>query len=193
MKLVFATQNRNKLREIQELMPEGIEIVSLQDIGHEEELEETAITLDGNARQKAEFIYRKYGYSCFADDTGLEVDALDGAPGVYSARYAGASRDNLKNMMKVLDELTGNPDRGAQFRTVICLFHEGNIYNFDGIVRGIILENPVGDGGFGYDPIFAPEGETRSFAEMTSQEKNAVSHRGRAIARLVEWIRENVA
>ncbi|NVK27855.1 MAG: non-canonical purine NTP diphosphatase [Flavobacteriia bacterium] len=191
MKLVFATQNQNKLKEVQELMPEGIELVSLNDIGHEEELEETAISLDGNARQKAEFIYRKYNMNCFADDTGLEIDALDGAPGVYSARYAGAAKDATANMMKVLDELSGNPNREAQFRTAICLFWKDKMHTFDGVVRGSILENPVGDEGFGYDPIFAPEGETRSFAEMTSKEKNERSHRGRAIAKLVDWLSEN--
>lgn len=192
MKLVFATQNENKLREVQELMPEGIELVSLADIGHTEELDETAVTLDGNARQKAEFIYRTYNMSCFADDTGLEVDALDGAPGVYSARYAGPAKDSRANMMKLIDELQGNPNRGAQFRTSICLFLNGDVHTFDGVVRGAILESPVGDEGFGYDPIFRPEGEMRSFAQMTSKEKNTMSHRGRAIRNLVSWLAENV-
>lgn len=192
MKLVFATQNRNKLREVSAMMPEGIELVNLEDIGHTEELEETSDTLDGNALQKAEYIFQNYHVSCFADDTGLEIDALDGAPGVYSARYAGDSKDSNANMDKVLEEMEGVEDRSAQFRTSICLFWQGNVYYFEGVVRGRILHEKVGAEGFGYDPIFAPEGEDRSFAEMSSAEKNAMSHRGRAIASLVNWLSENV-
>lgn len=192
MKLVFATQNRNKLREVSAMMPEGIELVNLEDIGHTEELEETSDTLDGNALQKAEYIFQNYHVSCFADDTGLEIDALDGAPGVYSARYAGDSKDSNANMDKVLEEMEGVEDRSAQFRTSICLFWQGNVYYFEGVVRGRILHEKAGAEGFGYDPIFAPEGEDRSFAEMSSAEKNAMSHRGRAIASLVNWLSENV-
>lgn len=192
MKLVFATQNRNKLREVSTMMPEGIELVNLEDIGHTEELEETSDTLDGNALQKAEYIFQNYHVSCFADDTGLEIDALDGAPGVYSARYAGDSKDSNANMDKVLEEMEGVEDRSAQFRTSICLFWKGNVYYFEGVVRGRILHEKAGAEGFGYDPIFAPEGEDRSFAEMSFAEKNAMSHRGRAIASLVNWLSENV-
>ncbi len=191
MELVFATQNENKLKEVQEMMPEGIKLLSLNDIGHSDELQETAPSLEGNARQKAEFIYREYNVNCFADDTGLEIDALDGAPGVYSARYAGSAKDATANMMKVLDELSGNPNREARFKTAICMFLDGDIHTFEGTVEGYILENPVGEGGFGYDPIFAPEGESRSFAEMKAEEKNAMSHRGRAIKNLVDWLAEN--
>lgn len=191
MELVFATQNENKLKEVQEMMPEGIKLLSLNDLGHSDELQETAPSLEGNARQKAEFIYREYNVNCFADDTGLEIDALDGAPGVYSARYAGSAKDATANMMKVLDELSGNPNREARFKTAICMFLDGDIHTFEGTVEGYILENPVGEGGFGYDPIFAPEGESRSFAEMKAEEKNAMSHRGRAIKNLVDWLAEN--
>lgn len=192
MKLVFASQNENKVAEVRAMMPPGVELLSLGDLGHEEELAETAVTLDGNARQKAEFVYRKYGVNCFADDTGLEIDELDGAPGVYSARYAGPAKDSTANMMKVLDELLGNAHRGAQFRTAICLFLENDVHTFEGVVRGTILENPVGEQGFGYDPIFSPEGDTRSFAEMDMAEKAKLSHRGKAIAHLVEFLRDQV-
>lgn len=192
MKLVFASQNENKVAEVRAMMPPGVELLSLGDLGHEDELAETAVTLDGNARQKAEFVYRKYGVNCFADDTGLEIDELDGAPGVYSARYAGPAKDSTANMMKVLDELLGNAHRGAQFRTAICLFLENDVHTFEGVVRGTILENPVGEQGFGYDPIFSPEGDTRSFAEMDMAEKAKLSHRGKAIAHLVEFLRDQV-
>lgn len=191
MKLVFATQNKNKLSEVQQLMPEGIELVSLGDIGHFDDLEETQDTLQGNAQQKAEFVAQKYGMSCFADDTGLEIDALNGAPGVYSARYAGEEKSSEANMAKVLSELEGANNRSAQFRTSICLVWQGEMHFFDGVVRGNITQSKEGEEGFGYDPIFQPEGETRSFAQMTSIEKNSMSHRGRAIRKLVEWLEAN--
>ncbi|NVK05741.1 MAG: non-canonical purine NTP diphosphatase [Flavobacteriia bacterium] len=188
MKIVFATQNENKLKEVQSMMPEGVELISLTTLGQEEELEETSSTLEGNAEQKAVFVYEKFGMSCFADDTGLEIDALDGAPGVYSARYAGEAKSAEANMDKVLQELSGSTNRQAQFRTSICLVSEGQKQFFDGIVKGRILSSRQGEKGFGYDPIFAPEGEERSFAEMSQDEKNAISHRGRAIRALKEFL-----
>lgn len=192
MKIVFATQNSNKVREVQALMPEGIELISLLDLGHTEDLEETSSTLEGNAKQKAEFVFNKYGVPCFADDTGLEIDALKGAPGVYSARYAGPQKDSLDNMKKVLEELKGEENRKAQFRTAISLFLKGEEHRFEGLVRGEIIETLMGDQGFGYDPIFIPEGEKRTFAQMTSTEKGVMSHRGRAIRSLVEWLHANI-
>lgn len=192
MKLVFATQNKNKLVEVQALMPRGIELVSLLDIGHSEDLEETADTLQGNALQKAEFVFKTYGLPCFADDTGLEIDALNGEPGVYSARYAGPEKDSEANMDKVLNELSDKEDRSAQFRTSICLYTREGVKYFEGVVRGTILPSRKGEQGFGYDPIFAPEGKSLSFAEMTRDEKNAMSHRGRAIQALVKYLAENM-
>lgn len=188
MKIVFATQNENKLAEVQSMMPAGVELISLTTLGQEEELEETSSTLEGNAEQKAVFVYEKFGMSCFADDTGLEIDAINGAPGVYSARYAGEAKSAEANMDKVLQELSETSNRQAQFRTSICLVLEGEKHFFNGIVKGRILSSRQGEKGFGYDPIFAPEGEERSFAEMSQEEKNAISHRGRAIRALKEFL-----
>ena len=188
MKIVFATNNPNKLKEIQALMPAGIEILSLKEIGCTEDIPETGDTLEANAFQKAHYLKEHYDYDCFADDTGLEVDALEGAPGVYSARYAGPERSAEANMAKILSELKGNNNRKAQFRTAIALILNGEEHLFEGKVEGHISEAKQGKEGFGYDPIFIPENETRSFAQMSMEEKGAISHRGRAVRKLVEHL-----
>ncbi len=188
MKLVFATNNIHKLKEVKEILLNSIEILSLQDIGCQEDIEETATTLEGNAKLKADYITKNYGYDCFADDTGLEVTALNGKPGVYSARYAGNHRDSKKNMEKLLNELDKKTNREAQFRTSIALNFNGHQYFFEGICKGSILKEKTGNGGFGYDPIFAPLGSPFSFAEMDSEEKNAISHRGIAVKKLVHFL-----
>ena len=188
MKIVFATNNPNKLKEIKALMPLGIDILSLKEIGCNEEIPETGITLEANAFQKAYYIKEHYGYDCFADDTGLEIEALSGAPGVYSARYAGPERNAEANMEKILNELKGNVNRKAQFRTAIALILNGEEQLFEGIVEGHISEARQGKKGFGYDPIFFPENEQRSFAQMSMSEKGAISHRGRAVRKLVDFL-----
>lgn len=188
MKLVFATNNLNKLKEVQEMLPSSIELLSLKDINCNEEVDETENTLQGNAKLKADYITKNYGYNCFADDTGLEVEALDGKPGVYSARFAGEPRNAERNMQKLLDELKNKSNRNAQFRTAICLNLDGKQFLFEGICTGEILQSKQGDKGFGYDPIFKPEGYQQSFAEMSSDEKNKISHRGIAIEKLVEFL-----
>ena len=188
MKLVFATNNLNKLSEVQKMLPESIQLLSLKDINCFDDIEETATTLEGNAQIKANYITQKFGYNCFADDTGLEVDSLNGEPGVYSARYAGEPTNAENNMQKLLSELKNKSNRKAQFRTSICLNLDGKQYLFDGISNGKILTEKQGEQGFGYDPIFQPEGYTQSFAEMTSEEKNSISHRGRAIQKLVDFL-----
>ncbi len=177
MELVFATHNDNKLKEIQSLFPKGYRLISLTDIKCTEDIEETGITLKENALIKADYVKKKYNYDCFADDTGLEIDFLKGAPGIYSARYAGNERDNEKNILKVLNELEGQVNRDAQFRTVIVLCIGTKSYFFEGIVKGTILHQPQGEKGFGYDSIFMPENCDRSFAEMSREEKNKISHR----------------
>ena len=188
MKLVFATNNLNKLKEVQEILSDSIEVLSLKDIGCFEDVEETEATLEGNARLKADHITKNYGYHCFADDTGLEVDALDGKPGVYSARYGGEHGNSEKNMQKLLKELHGKVNRKAQFRTAVALNLENKQYLFEGICEGKILEKKTGTGGFGYDPIFKPTEASTSFAEMNSEEKNKISHRGIAIQKLVQFL-----
>jgi len=188
MKLVFATNNLNKLKEVQEILSDSIEVLSLKDIGCFEDVEETEATLEGNARLKADHITKNYGYHCFADDTGLEVDALDGKPGVYSARYGGEHGNSEKNMQKLLKELQGKATRKAQFRTAVALNLENKQYLFEGICEGEILEKKTGTGGFGYDPIFKPTESSKSFAEMNSEEKNKISHRGIAIQKLVDFL-----
>lgn len=190
MKLVFATHNQNKLEEVQRLLPVSIELLSLTDIGCFEDIPETAQTFEGNAQLKADFITQQYGYNCFADDTGLEVEALGGAPGVYSARYAGPGNNSEANIRKLLGALEGAENRKAQFRTVIVLNRNGNRYVFEGICRGSILYQPRGEMGFGYDPVFQPEGSELSFAEMTMDEKGEISHRGKAITKLVSFLSE---
>ncbi|WP_369049446.1 non-canonical purine NTP diphosphatase [Tenacibaculum sp. UWU-22] len=188
MKLVFATNNLNKLTEVQKMLPNTIELLSLKDINCFDDIEETATTLEGNAQIKANYITKNFGYNCFADDTGLEVEALNGAPGVYSARYAGEPANTEKNMEKLISELHHKTNKKAQFRTVICLNLNEKQFFFNGICKGNILSKKQGNHGFGYDPIFKPEGYDKSFAEMTSQQKNKISHRGLAIEKLVTFL-----
>ena len=188
MKLVFATNNLHKLREVQEMLSNSIEVLSLKDIGCFEDIEETDSTLEGNAKLKADYITEKYGFDCFADDTGLEVEALDGDPGVYSARYAGEHGNAEKNMEKLLNELQNKSSRKAKFRTIIALNLRNKQYLFEGICEGEILNEKSGVKGFGYDPIFKPKNASCSFAEMNSEEKNIISHRGIAIQELVQFL-----
>ena len=192
MRLVFATNNKHKLEEVRDILGSEVEVLSLSDIGCNDDIPETADTLQGNALIKARHIYNKYNVSCFADDTGLEVEALNGAPGVLSARYAGDGHDSEANMQKLLQNLTGESNRNAQFRTVIALIIDGKEMLFDGIVKGIITETRMGDSGFGYDPIFIPEGYNESFAQMGSDEKNSISHRYRATKKLNDYLKENL-
>jgi XTP/dITP diphosphohydrolase len=187
-KLIFATNNPHKLREIKELLNGRFDIISLEEVGIREDIPETADTLEENALQKARFVYERTGLDCFADDTGLEVDALDGAPGVYSARYAGAKASFDDNMDKLLEALEGKENRKAKFRTVISLIFAGNEYLFEGRVDGVILSGKSGSGGFGYDPVFLPDGFDKSFAEMEANQKNAISHRGRSVQKLVKFL-----
>ena len=191
MKLVFATNNKHKLDEIRAILGDKIELLSLNDINCHDDIPETADTLQGNALIKARYIYDKFGVNCFADDTGLEVDSLGGEPGVYSARYAGEECDPKANMNKLLDNLTGKTDRNAQFRTVIALIIDGEEKLFEGNVKGIISNEKMGDAGFGYDPIFIPEGFSESFAQMSSEMKNSISHRYRATEKLCKYLKEN--
>jgi XTP/dITP diphosphohydrolase len=188
MKIVFATNNLNKLEEIRNLVPENIKIIGLNDIQCIEELPETQLTLEGNALQKANYIYSKYGFNCFADDTGLEIDALGGEPGVFSARYAGEACKAEDNMRKVLDKLKGEKVRSAKFRTVIALIIKGKETFFEGKFNGSITKIMNGAEGFGYDPIFRPFGYDLTFAEMTKAEKGAISHRGKAVEKLILFI-----
>jgi XTP/dITP diphosphohydrolase len=189
MKLVFATNNKHKLDEIRDILGGKIEVLSLNDIDCHDEIPETADTLQGNALIKARYIHEKFGVNCFADDTGLEVDALDGAPGVYSARYAGEECNSEANMHKLLHNLTGKSDRKAQFRTVIALIIDGEEKLFNGIIKGEITDEKKGDSGFGYDPIFIPEGFSVSFAQMGNEEKNKISHRYRAAIQLSNYLK----
>lgn len=188
MKLVFATSNRNKIKEINHLLGDKFDLLGLEDIGCTEEIPETRPSIEGNASQKAFYVYEKYHYDCFADDTGLEVEALKGAPGVLSARYAGEEKDASKNMDKVLLELKGSSNRKARFKTVISLVIGGKETRFEGVVNGIILPQRQGQEGFGYDPIFRPEGYDRSFAEMSIDEKNRISHRAIAVKKLIAYL-----
>ncbi len=188
MKIVFATNNKNKVKEVKALLPDHIEILSLEDIGCKDEIVEDADTIEGNARIKADYITEKYGYDCFADDTGLEVDALNGAPGVYAARYAGNEATYEDNVQKMLREMKDKTNRKARFITVVALNLQGKQYLFKGVCEGKILEENRGDAGFGYDPIFQPEGFKRSFAEMDLEEKGKVSHRGKAIKELITFL-----
>jgi XTP/dITP diphosphohydrolase len=190
MKLVFATNNSNKLKEIQHKLGNQIELLGLKDIGCDEDIPETATTLEGNALQKAMYVYEKFGYNCFADDTGLEIDALNGEPGVYSARYAGEAKDAQANMDKVIEKLENRANRNARFRTVIALIINGKQTLMDGEIKGTILPKKRGLEGFGYDPIFQPEGYEQSFAEMDLNEKNKISHRARAVEKLVAFLNQ---
>lgn len=191
MNLVFATHNRNKVSEIQALMPEGIVIKTLEDIGCMEDIAETADTLQGNAELKAKYVANNYGFACFSDDSGLEVEALDMRPGVHSARYAGDTKDDEANIQKMLRELDGVSNRKAQFRTVISLIIDGKASQFEGIVKGTIRKEKAGTAGFGYDPIFEPEDCGITFAEMSQQDKNKRSHRARAFEKMVHFLKEN--
>lgn len=189
-KLVVATNNAHKLEEIAAILGNEMELLSLKDIQCNVDIPETANTLEGNARQKAMYIYENYGMDCFADDTGLEVEALDGAPGVFSARYAGDGHDSEANMQKLLAELDGKENRKAQFRTAICLIMHGKEYLFEGIVKGIIIKEKRGNTGFGYDPIFVPEGHSLTFAELGNDIKNTISHRARAVGKLCQFLQK---
>lgn len=189
MKLVFATNNKNKILEVQQLLPSPIEIISLESIGCFEEIPETADTIEGNAIMKANFVTSNYGYDCFADDTGLEVSALNGEPGVDSAHYAGEQRSSEDNMNKLLDALTNTTNRKAQFKTVIALNLNGKQHLFTGIAAGKITLEKTGNQGFGYDPIFQPEGYEVTFAQLSLQEKGAISHRGKATEQLINFLK----
>ena len=188
-KLGFATNNAHELEEIAAILGEKIELLSLKDIECTADIPETADTLEGNATQKAEYIYQQYGLDCFADDTGLEVEALDGAPGVFSARYAGEGHNSEDNMQKLLQNLQGVTNRKAQFRTVICLIWDGKKYLFEGICKGEIIEEKRGNAGFGYDPIFVPEGYDQTFAELGNDIKNSISHRAKAVELLCNFLK----
>ena len=191
MKLVFASNNKNKIQEIQALVPNTIQIVSLEEIGCFEDIPETADTIEGNAILKADYVTKKYGYDCFADDTGLEVEALNGAPGVYSARYAGEQKDANDNMDKLLFELKDKTNRRANFKTVIALNLNGKQNLFTGIINGKIIEEKIGTNGFGYDPIFVADRYEKTFAELTMEEKSTISHRGIAVKQLIEELKKN--
>lgn len=189
MKIIFATGNKHKLEEVQAVLGGGFDIVSPASIGITDDIPETCDTLEGNARQKSRFLYDRTGENCFADDTGLEVEALGGAPGVYSARYAGPGNDSQANMELLLRNLEGVDNRKARFRTVISLILDDREYFFEGTVSGRIITEPQGEKGFGYDPIFIPDGESRTFAQMDAESKNRISHRGRAVSRLAEFLK----
>lgn len=188
MKIVFATNNLHKIEEIQALLPSNIEILSLESIGCVEEIPETAATIEENAVMKANYILENYGYDCFADDTGLEVEILNGEPGVYSARYAGEARSADDNMTKLLQKLEGKSNRNAQFKTVICLNINGKQQLFVGIANGKIRTQKVGNSGFGYDPIFCPLGFDVTFAQLSLDEKNRISHRAKAASLLIDYL-----
>jgi len=190
--LIFATNNKHKLTEIQAITQNNILIRSLNEIGCTEDIPETADTLEGNALLKAEYIYNTYKKNCFADDTGLEVEALDGRPGVYSARFAGSAHDFEANIDKVLHELEGFVNRKARFRTVIALIIDGSVQYFEGIVDGVIIAKRRGIKGFGYDPVFLPDGYSDTFAEMPLSEKNKISHRAKAVNKLVDFLKTGI-
>ena len=191
MKLVFASNNKHKIKELKELLPDKFEIVSLEDIGCTEDIAETADTIEGNAILKANYVTQNYGLPCFADDSGLEVEALDGAPGVYSARYAGEQKSDFDNIEKLLEQLKHSQNRKAQFKTVIVLNLNNEQHLFTGIIEGEITTAKRGTNGFGYDPVFVAENSSKTFAELTSEEKNKVSHRARAVEKLSNWLAIN--
>ncbi|MDE6183571.1 MAG: non-canonical purine NTP diphosphatase [Rikenellaceae bacterium] len=190
-KVVFATNNANKLREVQQMI-DGVELVTLAQCGITEDIPETASTIEGNSSLKSHYVYDRLSVDCFADDTGLEVDALGGAPGVHSARYAGKAKCNEDNIALLLANLEGQSNRRARFRTVISLIWNGCEHLFEGVVDGVITESRHGDGGFGYDPVFMPEGYDVTFAQMDAKTKNAISHRGRAVEKLVAFLRQQI-
>ena len=191
MKLIFATHNSNKAFEIQKLLHKDFQVLSLDDIDFQEEIPENEPTIEANSAFKAQFIFNKFNLNCFADDTGLEIEALNGKPGVHSARYAGEERNSDANMNRVLDELSGIENRNARFKTVITLIINGDQHIFEGIVNGQIISEKRGTNGFGYDPIFIPENETRTFAEIELTEKNKFSHRARALEKMIEFLKKN--
>jgi len=191
IELVFATNNVNKLKEVQAQLPKGIKLINLKSIGCTVDIPETQDTIEGNAIQKANYIKENYGYDCFADDTGLEVEALNGAPGVYSARYAGPKKKAEDNIQKLLSELKNEPNRKAQFKTVIALHYNNELLLFKGICKGEITPKKIGSGGFGYDPIFKPTGKLKTFAELSLAEKNSIGHRGRAVKQLIQYFNKN--
>ncbi len=188
MEIVFATNNEHKLRELQQILGQQFKLLSLRDIGCEEDIPEESPTIEENSMDKAVYVFKKYNKNCFADDTGLEVEALDGRPGVISARYAGEEKNMDKNIEKVLSELEGKTNRNARFKTVISLIIDGKKYQFEGFVNGTIIKEKKGKGGFGYDPVFAPDGYDNTFAEMAADEKNKISHRGLAVKKLVDFL-----
>jgi len=188
MKICFATNNAKKLEEVKAALGDKIQIVSLQEIGCTEELPETGDTLEHNAFQKATYVKEHYGIDCFADDSGLEVDSLEGKPGVYSGRYAGEPRSDERNIDLLLRNLQNSSNRAAKFRTVIALLYKGEKYKFEGTIEGKILTERIGNGGFGYDPIFLPDGYSKSFGEFTLEEKNQISHRGKAVRKLTAFL-----
>jgi len=190
MKLVFATHNKHKLSEVQRMLPQGLTLLTLDEIGCFEDIPETSTTIEGNAIQKAQYIKERYGYDTFADDTGLEVAALNNAPGVYSARYAGEAKDNEANINLLLANLKDKPNRQAQFKTIFALCLGEELYTFEGIVRGEITYERKGTGGFGYDAVFLPEDYKETFAQMSADEKNRISHRGRALQQLSAFLRK---
>jgi XTP/dITP diphosphohydrolase len=190
--LLFATGNLNKVREVNQMLDGQIEILSLRSVGGDEELPETTNTIEGNAQQKAKYAFEKYKIECFAEDTGLEISALDGQPGVHSARYAGDRKDPEANISKVLLEMQNKNDRSARFRTVIALILNEQMFTFEGIVEGEIRHEKSGTGGFGYDPIFQPLGYSLTFGEMPDEEKNKISHRARAVKKLMDFLKNNI-
>lgn len=191
MELVFATNNQHKVQEIQAVVGDSVNLLSLKDIGHEGDLPEDQDTLEGNAYQKAKYVFDHYGFNCFADDTGLEVEALNGLPGVYSARYAGNSKNSLNNINKLLEEIKDKQNRNARFRTVISLIINGIEKRFEGVVNGEIIDDLRGNKGFGYDPVFKPDNYESTFAEMPLEDKNMISHRSKAIKKLVNYLLRN--
>ncbi len=191
MKLVFATGNPNKVMEVNDLLGDLFDIQSLKDIGCQVDIPETQATIEGNAIQKAQYIVDHYAMNCFSEDTGLEVKALNNEPGIYSARYAGAAKNAEDNMNLLLKNLSDQTDRSAQFRTVVALYLNGNMHTFEGICKGKIIEQKKGDHGFGYDPIFVPEGYEQTFAELDKTTKNEISHRGKAVRKLIAFLKEN--
>lgn len=187
-KIVFATNNAHKLKEIREITEGKLEILSLNDIDCHDQIAETGATLEENARIKAEHIQQKYGLDCFADDSGLEVEALNGEPGIFSSRYAGEEGNSIRNMEKLLHNLQGKTNRKARFRTVIALIYNGEIRYFEGTVPGVIVDEKRGDNGFGYDPIFVPDGYQETFAQLSEKVKNSISHRANATKKLIEYL-----
>ena len=188
--LILATHNDHKAKEFRDILPQ-YSVQTLADLGHDDEIKETATSLEGNSFIKAETVFKRYGHVVISDDSGLEVDALYGAPGVYSARYAGDPRNDQRNTEKLLDELQGASNRKAQFRTVITLMNAENSFQFEGIVKGTIAKSPRGEAGFGYDPVFIPEGVQQTFAELAANEKNKISHRANAIEKLLHFLNEH--